>query len=578
MKKPLPKLLIITKRLWHSHIRKHLRKIILTSVLLVISAACTSVQPWLIQQAVDKIFGERSELYLMTIPPLIALAFTIQAVTLYLSNRLMGSFTNGIIADMRKTLFRHAIDNEIEFYSKIDSGSIMSRIAGEMMHIAAAIGGFFNAWCRQLITSIGLFFGMLYQSVELTILSIIVFVFAVYPLQRITKRLKKLSRQVNDQNGNLISRLMESMSGILTVKAFRKEEFEIEKIGGYIDEIEELSNKTNSISIITAPMLQILSGCAVAFVIWFGGSEMIAGRMTQGNLVAFLAALMMFSRPVRSLSNAGGMMVKGYIAADRFFEVLDSKPKYISREHGETLVIERAAVALDNVSFSYPNGAQALESVSFTMEAGKKTALVGHSGSGKSTIFNLLMKFYEPTAGHVRIDGQDLAKASINSARAQMALVSQDIFIFDETAMNNIGYGKDGASEEEIIEAAKAAHCHDFIMQLPKGYHTKLGFAGETLSGGQKQRIAIARAFLRNAPILLLDEATSALDPRTESDIQDSLERLSKGRTSIVIAHRLSTVVNADKMVLMHEGKVAAIGTHESLLAESELYRNHFGI
>ncbi len=258
------------------------------------------------------------------------------------------------------------------------------------------------------------------------------------------------------------------------------------------------------------------------------------------------------------------------------FAWLDSRAVWLSQPLPAPL---QGRIVFENVTFAYENTDHpAVSHLSFTAKAGTTTALVGHSGSGKSTIFNLLMKFYEPTAGHVRIDGQDLAKASINSARAQMALVSQDIFIFDETAMNNIGYGKDGASEEEIIEAAKAAHCHDFIMQLPKGYHTKLGFAGETLSGGQKQRIAIARAFLRNAPILLLDEATSALDPRTESDIQDSLERLSKGRTSIVIAHRLSTVVNADKMVLMHEGKVAAIGTHESLLAESELYRNHFGI
>lgn len=578
MKKPLPKLFTITHRLWRGHIRQHSRALLLIGALLIVSSVSTSVQPLLIQQAFDKIFKEKDSVALVVIPLMIIGVFTVQSITLYWSNLMMGRVNNRMVAHMRKVLFTHIIENELEFYTRNDSGMLLSRIVGEIIHIAAATNNFFNAWCRQFATAIGLFSVMLYQSVELTLVSLLAFVFAFYPLRRITTRLKKLSRQLNDKNGNLSSRLIESLAGIRTVKAFRKEEFEIEKISGYIDEIQTSSNKTNQISIITVPMLQILSGVAIAFVIWFGGNELIAGRMTEGNLVAFIASLMMFSRPVRSLSNAGATMVKGYIGAERFFEIIDARPKYINRETGADLAIGHARIEFDKVSFVYPGGMQALSTISFIAEAGKKTALVGHSGSGKSTIFNVLMKFYEPSAGRILIDGQDLATANINSVRANMALVSQDIFIFDETAMNNIGYGREGATEEDIIAAAKAAHCHDFILQLPKGYHTRLGFAGEALSGGQKQRIAIARAFLRNAPILLLDEATSALDPRTESDIQDSLEKLSKDRTTIIIAHRLSTVINADMMILMHEGCIAATGTHTQLLAESELYRNHFGI
>jgi subfamily B ATP-binding cassette protein MsbA len=555
-----------------------LHHLVLTGVLLVVSSGATSVQPLLIQQAFDKIFKAKDDFYLLWIPLAIVAVFILQAVTLYWSNLLMGKVTNGLISDMRKVLFSHVIDNEIEFYSKVDSGSLLSRIVSEIIHISAAISNFFNAWCRQLVTAVGLFCVMLYQSVDLTLLSLVAFGIAFYPLRRITVRLKKLSRQLNEKNGLLNSRLMESFAGIRTVKAFRKEEFEIEKISGYIDEIEYSSNRTNMISILTVPMLNILSGMSIAFVIWFGGNELISGHITEGNLVAFIASLMMFSRPMRSLSNSGGVMVKGYLGAERFFDVLDSKPEFISREHGKTLSVPRGEVVFDKVGFSYPNGAQALGDISFIAEAGKKTALVGHSGSGKSTIFNLIMKFYAPTAGRVLVDGQDLREASINSARANLALVSQDIFIFDETALNNIGYGKDGASDAEIIEAAKAAHCHDFIMQLPRGYQTRLGYAGESLSGGQKQRIAIARAFLRDAPILLLDEATSALDPKTENEIQESLERLSKNRTTIVIAHRLSTVINADTMILLEQGHIAAQGTHESLLRESPLYRSHFGL
>lgn len=572
------KLLTYSQRLWKGYIRKHWKSLILVFILLVISSGATSVQPLLIQQAFDKIFKEQDVTSLLVIPLLIIFVFAVQGITLFLSNMLMGNITNAIIADMRKTLFTHIIDNEAEFYLRNDHGSLLSRIVSEIIHISATISNFFNAWCRQLITSIGLLAVMIHQSLELTLVSLVAFALAAVPLRRITVRLKKVTRQLNDRNAALNSRLIESLGGIRTVRAFRKEEFETQKIAGYVDAIETSSNKSNLLSVITAPMLQIIGGISVAFVIWFGGHELMAGRMTEGNLVAFIASLMMFSRPVRSLSNSGGIMVKGYIAADRFFEIVDAKPKFISRAHGNTLEVKQAEIIFDHVGFAYPNGTQAISDVSIRFEAGKKTALVGHSGSGKSTIFNLIMKFYEPTSGRILIDGQDIAAASINSVRDCMAIVSQDIFIFDESALNNIGYGREGATEEDIIAAAKAAHCHDFIMQLPNGYNTVLGFAGETLSGGQKQRIAIARAFLRNAPILLLDEATSALDPKTEADIQESLERLSKGRTTIVIAHRLSTVIHTDYMVLMHEGRVAATGTHQTLLAESAQYCSHFGL
>ncbi|MDX2074129.1 MAG: ABC transporter ATP-binding protein [Alphaproteobacteria bacterium] len=569
----------MSRRLWKAYVRKHTGTIILTFVLLVISSAATSAQPLLIQQAFDKIFKAHDTTALVVVPFLIVLVFIVQAVTLFLSNHLMGKVSNSMIADMRKSMFRHVIDNEVEFYSKNDSGSLLSRIISEIIHIAAAVTNFFNAWFRQLITSIGLLAVMIYQSPQLTVISLIAFIFAAIPLRRITVRLKKLTRQLNDENANLNSRLIESLAGVRTVKAFRKEECEIDKMSGYVHQIERLSNKAGMFSVIVAPLLQIIGGISIAFVIWFGGHELLAGRMTEGNLVAFIASLMMFSRPVRSLSNAGSIMIKGYIAADRFFEIIDAKPKFISRAHGATLNITKAEIVFDHVSFSYPGGeVQAMQDVSIRCAAGKKTALVGHSGSGKSTIFNLIMKFYEPTAGRILIDGQDLAEVSINSARDNLAIVSQDIFIFDESVLNNIGYGREGASKEDIVAASKAARCHDFIMKLPKGYETMLGFSGESLSGGEKQRIAIARAFLRNAPILLMDEATSALDPKTESALQESLDELTRNRTTIIIAHRLSTVINADHMVLMHEGRVAASGTHESLLAESALYRNHFGI
>jgi subfamily B ATP-binding cassette protein MsbA len=567
----------ICKRLWREYTRKHLKTILITALLLVISAAATGAQPLLIQQAFEKIFKEKDTYYLVIVPLQIICIFTVQAITLYMSNFIMGRISNAMIADMRKDLFRQVMDNEVEFYSKNDSGTLISRIVSEIIHIAAAISNFFNAWCRQVITSVVLLGVMLHQSVSLTVVSLIAFAIAFIPLRRVTVRLKKLTRQLNDKNGLLNTRLIESFTGIRTVKAFRKEEFEVEKVSNYIDEIEHSSNRTNMISIIPPPLMQIVGGFSVAFVIWFGGHQIVQGHMTDTDLVAFITALMMFARPARSLSNSGGVMIKGLVGAERFFEIMDAKPKYISREHGETLNVKNAEIRFDHVDFSYPSGAEAIRDLSITMQAGKRTALVGHSGSGKSTILNLIMKFYEPTGGSITIDGQPLSTASINSVRSNIALVSQDIFIFDDTALNNIGYGKDGATEEEIIAAAKAAHCHEFISSLPNGYNTRLGFSGESLSGGQKQRIAIARAFLRNAPILLMDEATSALDPKTEAEVQASLTELSKGRTTIIIAHRLSTVINADLMILMADGQIAATGTHDELM-HNLLYRSHFGI
>ena len=572
------KFVSISKRLWKSNIRKYTKLLVITGLLLVVTAITTSVQPLLIQQVFDKVFKQHDHYYLVLVPLAIIVLFTIQGFTLYFSNFLMGKFTNSMIADMRKQLFTHVMENEVEFYSKNDSGSLLARIVAETPYVTVAVANFFNAWCRQFITAVGLFAVMLYQSVELTLVSLVAFSVAVLPLKRVTTRLKKLHRQINDKNAFLNSRVIESLSGIRTVKAFRKESFEVDKISNYIDDVDIFSTKTMMVAYITAPLMLVLGGFSVAFVIWFGSNELIAGRMTEGNLVAFISALMMFTRPVRSLSSSGGIMVKGFVAAERYFEMLDTTPKFISRDHGDALSVTRGDVVFEQVGFRYPNGTQAIKDVSIHFAAGKKTALVGHSGSGKSTIFNLIMKFYEPTEGRILIDGQSLAKASINSARDSLAIVSQDIFIFDASALDNIGYGREGATEEEIIAAAKAARCHEFIMQLPEGYKTTLGFAGESLSGGQKQRIAIARAFLRNAPILLMDEATSALDPKTEADLQESLDELSRDRTTIVIAHRLSTVINADHMVLMHEGGVAATGTHASLLAESPLYRNHFGI
>lgn len=546
--------------------------------LLVIIGASTSAQPQLLQLAFDKIFKEKDVYYLTMLPIAIIITCAIQAAATYYTSLLVNQFSTDLTADMRSAFYRHLIENEIDFYSTHDSGTLISRVIGEISGIVTTVQMFFNTWVRQFITSFGLITVMLSKSTELTFISLSALLIAFYPIRKITKKLKKIARDSGDQNGLFWSRLMESFQGIRVIKAFGKEEHEAARIDHYIGIIRKLNYKMGRVGNLTPALMQFLAGVAVAAVIWYGGYQLMHNKMTEGQLVAFITSLLMVSRPIRSLTSGSGIATTGIVYAERFYKIMDIKPKHINRDQGETLHVTGGRIAFDHVHFQYPNGTVALQDVSFIMEAGKRTALVGHSGSGKSTLFNLLLKFYESTSGVITIDGQDLVKASIRTTRNSIALVSQDIFIFDDTAKNNIGYGREGAPEEEIIAAAKSAKCHDFIMNLPEGYNTKLGFFGQNLSGGQKQRIAIARAFLRNAPILLLDEATSALDPKTESEIQESLEALTQNRTTIIIAHRLSTVMKADRMIMMEGGSVKAIGTHDDLLHNCPPYRELFGI
>jgi len=568
----------IVKRLFSDFVKKHTKRILLTVALLLVIAGTTSLQPLLLQQAFDKIFKEKDLTYLTWLPVAIIVICAVQAVAAYFSNQLMTRFGNAMMADMRRTLFSKIINHEIEFYSTHDSGTLLYRVTSEIVSISNGIQLFFNSWVRQLVVSAGLIIVMFYQSAELSVIALSALGLAFYPIRKITRRLKKLVHQSNDVNAAFQSRLLESFHGIRVIKAFAKEKFEADKIGQYVTGIEAVTNKTLSISGLTPPIMQMLAGFAIAFVIWYGGFQVINGHMTEGNLIAFITSLLMVSRPIRSLTSAGNTMNSALVNAERFYKILDTSARHADKDGGIKIAVGDGAIAFEHVSFNYPNGTPALRDVSFTVNPGRKTALVGHSGSGKSTLFNLLLKFYDAGSGTIRIDGQDIATASINSVRGSIALVSQDIFIFDDSARNNIGYGKDGATEDEIIAAAKAAKCHDFIMDLPEGYDTKLGYGGQNLSGGQKQRISIARAFLRDSPILLLDEATSALDPKTESEIQESLRTLTLNRTTIVIAHRLSTVMNADKMILMDKGAIEATGTHEELLQRSPHYKDLFGI
>ena len=568
----------MAKRLAREHVKPYYGMIAMATVFLVLFSLSTTAQPLILQITFDKLFKEQQSEYLFFIPFAIIGIFLLQAVSTYFSSFLMGKAGQRFAADMQKRFYHHAISYDISFHSRVESGDLIRRLTQDILYIWNAVNMLFVAVFKQILTSLGLIAVMFYQSVELSLVTIFAFTFAVYPIVRITVRLRKLSKQLMSKHSNLISRLFESFSGIRVIKAYGQEENEQEKIDNYVDEIRNLAIKSDKVGLASSPIMIVLAGFAVAIVIWYGGSQLLEGKMTQGNLIAFITSLIMLSRPIKSLSNLNQLFQNAIVALERFYKIIDEKPSQQSKTSGDKLDVTEGKLAFENVSFSYDDEKDVLKNFDLEIPSGKKIAIVGHSGSGKSTLFNLLLKFYAPQSGKISIDGQDLSKVSAESLRNNIALVSQDSFIFDDTVANNIAIGKEEATEKEIKKAAKAANCMEFIEELPEGLNTKLGYFGQSLSGGQKQRLSIARAFVRDSKILLLDEATSALDPTSESKIQESLSKLTNGKTTLMIAHRLSTITSADLIVMVEGGEVVAMGTHEELLKTSEHYSNMFEI
>ncbi|MFN9115911.1 MAG: ABC transporter ATP-binding protein, partial [Bacteroidota bacterium] len=394
---------------------------------------------------------------------------------------------------------------------------------------------------------------MLYQNATLALVAMPVFMVAILPVMRLGKSLRKISDKTQNELGEFTATLEEIFSGVRTVKSYNREAFEIQRAGSIIESLFSLYYKAARRGAFSTPMMECLSGASIALVIWYGGRQVMDGAITPGAFFSFIAAFLMAYRPVRAMTGLNSVMQEGLAAANRLFTVLDTPPAIFDAKHAAPLSVKGGEIRFDHVSFTY-SGGHGVHEVSLHVPAGKMVALVGLSGGGKSTLVNLLLRFYEVQAGRITIDGQDLRDITLSSLREAIALVPQESMLFDDTVRANIAYGREGASEEEIIMAAKHAAAHDFILSLPKGYDTMVGSHGVRLSGGQRQRLAMARAILKNAPILLLDEATSSLDNESERAIQQALSGLMKGRTTLVIAHRLSTVVHADLIYVMEHG------------------------
>jgi len=498
--------------------------------------------------------------------------FLTKGVATYLQSSLTSWYGLRVIADMQNRLFAHLTSMDLAFFHSESTGVLVSRFTVDINLMRSAVSNALVGLGRDMLTAAILVGVMFWQDWMLAAVSFFVFPIAILPISKLGKRMRKVTANTQEQMGAFNTLLEQSFQGVRMVKAYGMESYEQSKIEAISETICNLVYKASRVRAASSPVMETLGGVAVAVVILYGGHRVISDATTPGAFFAFITALLMAYEPMKRLANLNTNLQEGLAATQRVFHILDLHPAITDAPDAKPLAIHGGEVRFSDVNFSYDGERKALDHLSLHVPAGKTVALVGSSGGGKSTILNLIPRFYDVGDGAVTIDGQDLRGVTMASLRSQIALVSQEVALFDDTIRANIAYGRFGATQDEIVTAARHAAAHDFIMGLPEGYDTVVGEHGVKLSGGQRQRLSIARAMLKNAPILLLDEATSALDTESERQVQDALEKLMKGRTTIVVAHRLSTIVEADLIHVIDRGRVAESGAHAELLEKNGIY------
>lgn len=565
--------LALMRRLMGTYLRPYALKLFLAVLLMVVSSGLTAGFAKLIEPIMDDVLGERNADLVLPFGLAIFFIFTLNGIVTYAYTVMMNLIGQSVVANIQSDLFARFIGLDLKFFHDNPSGQLVSRVISDVNAVRVAVADSVIGMGKSVLTLVLLIGLMFWQDWKLALIATCAFPLAGACVSKLGRKIRKISRGIQSETGGLSDIMTQIFQGIRQVKAYGMEDHERQRAGAAIWRVRMLMFKGVRVGNMSTPVNEALLGVALMFVIMYGGSQVVAGAMTVGGLMSFIMAFALAYEPIRKLAKLNNNLQIGLGAADRIFEMMDMQPAIADKPGAIALSVRQPSIAFDNVSFAYvADGVAALDGVSFTAEAGKVTALVGPSGSGKTTAINLVPRFYDVTGGRVLIDGNDVRQLTLDSLRRHVALVSQDITIFDDTVRANIAYGRMDASHAEIEEAAKAAAADEFIRSLPNGYDTRLGEDGMKLSGGQRQRIAIARAMLRDAPILLLDEATSALDNEAERAIQTSLDRLQKGRTTLVIAHRLSTVRNADKIVVLFGGEVAEQGRHEELMARGGIY------
>ena len=532
-----------------------------------------SALPLISKPAIDEIFVSKNMEALQWIPFAIVGIFLFKGLCNYGQTILMSSIGLRIVADLRNKLYECIQRQSLAFFTENPTGILMSRITNDVLSVQSAASEAITALVKDSFTLVCLVGVIFYTDWKLALIAMIVFPLTIYPISRFGKKMRKVTTSTQITMGTLNSLLQETISGTRIVKAFCMEKYESARFSAENERLFKLNMKTVSVNAISSPLMDFLGGLGIAAVIFYGGYNVVHGLSTPGKFFSFLAALLMLYEPVKRLTNVNNTMNQGIAGADRIFSIIDRVPDIQDKPGAGKLPPITEGIDIQNVTFRYEEK-PVLKNINLSIKAGEVVAFVGMSGGGKTTLVNLIPRFYDVSDGRILIDGHDIRNVTLQSLRSRIAIVTQQTILFNDTVKNNIAYGDIQRTDEDIFNAAKAANAHDFIMKLPKGYDSNIGELGTKLSGGEKQRISIARALLKDAPILILDEATSSLDTEAEIEVQGALDNLMKGRTTLVIAHRLSTIRNADRIIALVNGEIVEEGNHETLIAKKgEYYR-----
>jgi len=567
----------IYKRLYKDYSKKYLDKIILSALYSILVAGSTSAIAWLLDPAIKKLFIEKDQSLIFLIPLMIILAFTTKGLSLYFAKATMISVGEEIKKKLQFDMVNSLIKTDTQIIDKKHSGKFISNLTYDVTHITNLLSNAILTLFKDSLTLIGLLTVMFLQNWKLALISIIMIPLASVSARKLGKRIGKVATEAQEKSGYLTTYLVELFKNHKLIKIFQKEDLEVNRADKHLAQLKDKNKKIQTVFARLSPIMETLTGFMVAILIFYSGKLMARGEVDINNFFSFLAAMMLAYQPVRSLSTLNMVINQGLSAASRIIPIIDQKNEINNSENAKPLIIKKANINFNNLNFSYEiTERKTLDSVNLEFEGGKMTSLVGHSGSGKSTILNLIPRFYDAQSGDIVIDNQSIYKAKIESLRGEISMVSQETTLFDDTIKNNIKYGRENATDEEVFEVAKLSYCDEFIKNLPNKFETLIGENGVRLSGGEKQRLSIARAMMKKSSIILLDEATSSLDSETESKIQDALKILTKDKTTIVIAHRLSTILNSNNIYVIDSGKIIDHGKHEELMLNSELYKNFY--
>ena len=568
----------ILKRLYRDYTKKFLNKIFLAVFFSILVAGSTSATAWLLDPAIEKIFINKDQTLILVIPFFIIVAFATKGISLYFAKVIMIIVSEEVKKNIQTDMLSSFIKADTELIENKHSGKYVSNLNYDVSQITHMLSSSLLNIFKDSLTLIGLLTVMFIQNWRLSLIAIIMIPLASITAKKLGKRISKVTTEAQERSGDLNKYLIDLFKNHKIIKIFQRENFESERSENFVNKLKEKQIKIFTVIIRATPIMEVLTGIMIAILIFYSGKLIMTGQLSINNFFSFLAAMMLAYQPVRSLATINIGIGQGLSAGKRILPIIDMKVRISKNENEKTLLLNNGSIKFKNVSFNYLSNTEnkVLKNINIEINGEKMTALVGHSGSGKSTMLNLIPRIYDPINGSILIDEEDIKDINLDSLRNQISIVDQNTTLFDDTVLNNIKYAKPTASKEEVIKASELAMCSDFINNLENGFDTTIGENGVKLSGGEKQRLSIARAFLKDSKIILLDEATSSLDSETEEKIQKAIDKLTSNKTTVVIAHRLSTILNSDRIYVLDKGSVVAEGKHDQLLNSSDIYKNFY--